>query len=98
MTCHHWKAVLLVLLALSVGACSRERGERCNPSSFEDECGAGLTCVYPTGPMSGVAYCCALDEKGNISDTSTNCQPKNELAEACMLDLRSELADGGSID
>jgi hypothetical protein len=45
-----------VLCVLCFIGCNRERGERCNPLLFEDECGSGLSCQYPTN--CAVAVCC----------------------------------------
>lgn len=47
--------MLASILALA-SACNPVLGDRCNPQLFEDECGDGNACVYPSG--CGVAYCC----------------------------------------
>ncbi len=53
----------LFLVLSFLAACSAADGERCNPLQYSNDnaqgnCGAGLTCVYPTAPNCGVAYCC----------------------------------------
>jgi hypothetical protein len=83
---------LLVSVLLALAACTNGDGERCNPLRATTDCDPGLTCVYPTGPMCGVAFCCTVDTQGNITDRHPNCQADPGSAAACMLDL------GGAID
>ncbi len=90
---------LSLVVALLAG-CDAEHGERCNPLQYSDNgvqgnCVSGLACVYPTAPSCGVAYCCAVDANGNITDTNPNCQPDPTLAPVCGLDM-SVLDSGGS--
>ena len=83
-------ALTLLLLA---GCPEGQPGDRCNPleyspSGVQGDCRSGLTCLYPTAPVCGVAYCCATDADGKITDTHPSCQPDPSLAEPCGLDLR----------
>ncbi len=92
---------MCLVLAFCAAACDAEDGERCNPLQYSDtmgqgNCTAGLTCIYPTAPNCGVAYCCAVDSKGNITDPSPNCKPDPTLAGVCMLDM--SVLDGSSSD
>jgi hypothetical protein len=66
-------------LLLGLVACPGA-GERCNPLAFDSECPSGLTCIYPTAPMCGVAYCCAVGSSGNVTDAHANCQPDPTLS------------------
>ncbi len=86
-----------ILLALA-GCGTQGEGERCNPLRFTTDCDPGLTCVYPTAPNCGVAYCCNVDDMGNVSDPNPNCQPDPAAAAACMLDLGVPATDGGATD
>jgi hypothetical protein len=43
-------------LTFAMAGCPPGAGERCNPLRFNDECGAGLACIYPAN--CGVAFCC----------------------------------------
>ena len=90
---------MCLVLAFVAAACDAEDGERCNPLQYSDtagqgNCTTGLTCIYPTAPNCGVAYCCTVDSKGNITDPNPNCQPDPSAAAACMLDM--SVLDGGS--
>jgi hypothetical protein len=78
----------LTFLSLVLAGCPTQgEGERCNPLRATSDCDDGLSCVYPTGPMCGVSYCCAVDANGNIVDRDPNCQPDSISAEQCGLDL-----------
>ncbi len=89
---------IMVLLA-GCGIGTQREGERCNPARFTSDCDPGLSCVYPTAPNCGVAYCCAVDGKGNITDKDPSCQPDPAAAAACMLDLGvASATDGGTAD
>ncbi len=79
MTRRHvtWGALALACALLG---CEQTEGERCNPNLFESECSDGLTCVYPTAPMCGVAYCCAMDTDGNVVDPHPSCRADPSLA------------------
>jgi hypothetical protein len=81
-----------------VAACSQPQGEgeRCNPAQYsstpgQGDCQSGLTCVYPTAPNCGVAYCCKTDSNGAIVDKDSHCQFDPSLTSVCGL-------DGGSSD
>jgi hypothetical protein len=83
-----------VLAMLALGACNQGDGQRCNPLEYSNsgtagDCAAGLSCVYPTAPNCGVAYCCTVDSTGNITDPRATCQPDPTLDSVCMLDLSS---------
>jgi hypothetical protein len=93
----------LAFLLVFVAACSQDEGTRCNPLEYSDNsiqgnCAGGFACVYPTAPNCGVAYCCAVDSKGNIIDKNPNCQPDPSLASVCMIDLGTTPGDGGATD
>ena len=87
----------LFLLVTFLAACRPDAGERCNPLVFTNDCqpasDARLSCVYPTTPgcsgstCCGVAYCCAVDGKGNVVDSHPNCRPDPAAASVCMIDL-----------
>jgi hypothetical protein len=83
------KTTAMSWMLLLLGACTATQGEgeRCNPLRATSDCADGLSCVYPTGPMCGVSYCCAIDEHGNIVDRDPNCQPDPASAMECGLDL-----------
>jgi hypothetical protein len=83
------RLVAIGMLLGIAGGCTNGDGERCNPLRATSDCDTGLTCVYPTAPNCGVAYCCVVDANGNISDTNPNCQPDPSLDSVCMLDLGS---------
>jgi hypothetical protein len=92
----------VLVVPLLFGACSDHEGQRCNPLAYSNSgvrgnCAGQLDCVYPTAPSCGVAYCCAVDESGNIVDDSPSCQPDPSLASVCMLDLAG-VTDGGTPD
>jgi hypothetical protein len=75
-------------------------GQRCNPLQYSNnglqgDCDDGFACVFPTAANCGVAYCCRVDSKGNVSDKHSNCQPDPTLADVCMLDLGPASADAG---
>jgi len=77
--------ILILVAPLLVTACQAGHGERCNPSQFADDpaqadCATGYACIYPTAPVCGVAYCCAVDSSGNITDTDPSCQPDATLS------------------
>ena len=96
------KSLFLVVPMLLV-ACSDHEGQRCNPLAYSNSgvrgnCAGQLDCVYPTAPNCGVAYCCAVDESGNIVDDNPNCQPDPSLQSVCMLDLSTAVTDGGTTD
>jgi len=57
----------LSVVILFLAGCHPSEGERCNPNFFQDECQAGLTCVYPTN--CAVAFCCP-----NGVSLNPNCQ------------------------
>jgi hypothetical protein len=97
--------LLACCTALLLAACNQGDGQRCNPLEYSNsgtagDCGGGLACVYPTAPNCGVAYCCTVDSKGNITDTHANCQPEPSLDSVCMLDLATtqDLASAPIID
>jgi hypothetical protein len=98
------KALFLSLalfgLATLPGCPTQSHGDRCNPLRATSDCDDGLTCVYPTGPMCGVSYCCAVDKDGNVADPHPNCQPDPDSAAQCGLDLSTPapLADLSSKD
>jgi hypothetical protein len=90
-------------MLLMLAGCPPGQGERCNPLEIADipnqgNCAIGFSCVYPTAPNCGVAFCCAVDAKGNIIDTNPNCRPDPTLAPVCGLDLGVAPADGGARD
>ncbi len=92
-------AVVLVSLA---GCNDRQHGERCNPLQYSEsgtqgDCADGLSCIYPTAPNCGVAYCCLVLASGKMIDPDPNCRPDPSLAPVCMLDM-SDPPDGGSGD
>jgi hypothetical protein len=92
-----------VALLTILGGCDPGDGQRCNPLQFSDtanqgNCSNGELCLYPTAPNCGVAYCCKVDDKGNITDTNPNCQPDPASAAACMLDLSPEPVDAAPTD
>src|SRR5262249_3821178 len=77
--------IMLVLLAVA-GCRTYGEGQRCNPVEYssngiQGDCDDGLACVYPTAPSCGVAYCCKLDSKGNVTDKHANCQPDPSLTD-----------------
>jgi hypothetical protein len=81
-----------ILLAVLCAGCDRGEGERCNPLQYSNsgtagDCGESLSCIYPTAPTCGVAYCCKVDSNGNVIDSNPNCQPDPSLASVCMVDL-----------
>ena len=93
----------LSIVFFMLAGCTQGEGERCNPLEYSNSgtagnCGSGLSCVYPTAPNCGVAYCCAVDSNSNITDKNANCQPDPTLAMQCGLDLSTEPMDGGSSD
>jgi hypothetical protein len=47
----------------ALAACHPREGQRCNPLSFNDDCGGGLTCLYPPG--CGIAFCCPTPDMFN---------------------------------
>ena len=71
-------SVAALLCALVGAGCSQVEGSRCNPALSHDECDNGPTvqCVSPMAAQCfGEAYCCTVDDKGNITDaTDPNCQ------------------------
>ncbi len=82
----------LAALMLFLAACGQRDGTRCNPLQFsgngvQGDCRQGYACVYPTAPTCGVAYCCAVDDAGNVTDPSPACQPDSALQLACGVDL-----------
>jgi hypothetical protein len=86
---------MIFALLLVAGCQTPEAGERCNPLQFSNngvqgDCDNGLACVYPTAPSCGVAFCCAVDAKGNIVDKHTHCRPVPSLIATCMLDLGAD--------
>jgi hypothetical protein len=89
---------VIVLLA----GCDAEDGERCNPLQYNESgsgnCASGLTCIYPTASNCGVAYCCTVDSKGNITDKNPNCQPDPTLQSVCMIDSGTTASDAGAKD
>lgn len=96
-------SILVLALFASLAACDKGEGERCNPLQYSDDgisgnCSQGLACVYPTAPNCGVAYCCALDTKGNVIDKNPNCQPDPDAIAACMLDFSVAPLDAGGAD
>ncbi len=94
------RRVGMCLVLVFLAACDAEEGERCNPLAYSEtgsaNCKSGFQCVYPTAPNCGVAYCCAVDSQGNITDKNPNCQPDPTLASVCMLDM--SVLDGGTTD
>jgi hypothetical protein len=93
----------VVALALALAACNASEGQRCNPLEYSNsgtagDCGGGLECVYPTAPNCGVAYCCAVDATGRITDPNPRCQRDTSLADVCMIDLSSAPTDAGGTD
>jgi hypothetical protein len=93
----------MLIGSLLLAACSPGEGDRCNPLEFADipnqgNCASGLSCVYPSAPNCGVAYCCKVDSMGRITDSNPNCQPDPTLAPVCMLDLGVTPTDGGGQD
>jgi hypothetical protein len=89
-----------LLVVMGLAACKPDAGERCNPLAFTDDCqpnNQSLSCVYPTAPNCGVAYCCAVDSQGNVVDKHPSCQPDPDALAACMLDLAPP-DDGGTTD
>jgi hypothetical protein len=58
MTRASFVLALAGLVSLHATGCKPNEGGRCNPLQFsvDDQCGAGLVCVYP--PNCGVAFCC----------------------------------------
>jgi hypothetical protein len=85
---------IVTVVVLALAACNASEGQRCNPLEYSNSgtagnCGGGLQCIYPTAPNCGVAYCCAVDEQGNITDKNPNCQADPSLDSVCMLDLSS---------
>ena len=92
------KRLLGFTIFLTLTGCGTQgEGERCNPLRFISDCDTGLTCVYPTAPSCGVAYCCAVDANGNVTDKDLHCQPDPSAAAVCMLDLGLP-SDGASGD
>jgi hypothetical protein len=87
---------LLSIALFAFAACDKaaDNDQRCNPSQFSNQCHGGYSCLYPTAPSCGVAYCCKVDDSGNNIDANANCQPDPSLASVCGLDL-SQAADGG---
>jgi hypothetical protein len=93
--------ITVAVLALAFVACNASEGQRCNPLEYSNSgtagnCAAGFSCIYPTAPNCGVAYCCAVDEAGKITDTNPNCQADPSLDSVCMLDLSSAPIDAGN--
>ena len=98
------RTILIVLIVLA-GCHDRGDGERCNPLQYSDDgvqgdCRDGLACVYATAPNCGVAYCCKLDEDGDVADEHPGCRPDPTLDQVCGLDLSTpldgaEAPDGG---
>ncbi len=83
--------------------CDAGDGQRCNPLAYSTSgtagnCGSGRSCVYPTAPNCGVAYCCTTDVDGLVIDKSPSCQPDPALASVCMLDLGTGIPDAGTSD
>jgi len=89
------RILIMFTFATAVLGCSQGEGQRCNPLFFTDECGSGLTCIYPTAPMCGVAYCCAVNSDGVVTDKDPNCQPDPTLS--CAPDFSSPV-DAGTSD
>jgi hypothetical protein len=84
---------MLVGVMTVAGCATQQAGERCNPLRATSDCDDGLSCVYPTGPMCGVSYCCAVDGHGNVVDEHPNCQPDPDSAAQCEIDLSVAPAD-----
>jgi hypothetical protein len=80
---------LLSAIVAAVAACDQAapNDQRCNPQQFSNQCNSGYSCVYPTAPNCGVAYCCKVDDSGNVTDDNPNCQPDPTLGPVCGLDL-----------
>jgi hypothetical protein len=65
-----------------------------------------MACVYPTGyapppampAPCGIAYCCALDNAGNIIDKNPNCQPDPVAAAVCFPDMGVASTGGATTD
>jgi hypothetical protein len=92
----------MLTLLLACAGCAPGQGERCNPLEISDppsqgNCPTGFSCVYPTAPNCGVAYCCKVDSSGKVVDTDPNCQPDTTLATTCAVDFAVPI-DGGSSD
>ncbi len=85
------KRLLSMAMLWALAGCSTTEGhgQRCNPLQFASDCNSGFTCVYPTAPNCGVSYCCAVDDNGNVIDTSPSCQPDPTSAAQCGVDLGS---------
>jgi hypothetical protein len=81
------RAMTLAILTLAACDSPAENHQRCNPSQFSNQCNSGFSCVYPTAPNCGVAYCCQVDANGNITDQNPNCQPDPSLVSVCGLDM-----------
>jgi len=86
-----------IALLLTIAGCDSpaDNDQRCNPLQFSNQCNSGYSCVYPTAPNCGVAYCCKVDDSGNIIDKNANCQFDPSLVDVCMLDLALAPADAG---
>jgi hypothetical protein len=90
----------MLTLLLALAGCNPGHGERCNPNEFSDipnqgNCQIGFSCVYPTSPGCGVAFCCTVDANGKITDSNPNCQPDPTLAPVCELDIGATPTDAG---
>ncbi len=97
--------LICCVLLVSLAACNeRQQGERCNPLQYSDngvqgDCADGLSCIYPTAPSCGIAYCCRVGSNGEVIDRDPHCQPDPSLASLCMLDLSgSPPEDAGARD
>ncbi len=89
------RQLILYMVLAGLAACQPlpGHGERCNPLYFDNDCHVGYTCLYPTAPVCGVAYCCAVGPDGHISDPDPNCQPDPTLS--CAPDLSAPVDAGG---
>jgi hypothetical protein len=86
-------AIVISMLALAFAACAPGEGERCNPLAFNDECGTGLSCLYPAN--CGVAYCCPPADKV-IAATPATCQVCVAQADAMTDTVADASTDTGA--
>ncbi len=94
-----FKLLGLTALLLAGVACNAGDGDRCNPLAFSSDCNNGYTCLYPTAPACGVAYCCKVDSTGKNIDPNPHCQPDPSLDSVCgLMDLSVAPVDASVSD